>query len=98
MTSSAKNSLNLSQSLQNKIDSIVQAWVEAVCQNDEIEPTQKLTFKGIRNSLPNLLEALVTLLSDSEVDDVGLLVDKSLEHGVLRAKQGYNPEEVAREY
>ena len=97
MFSSAQNSMHLSQSLENKIDPIVQAWIEAVCQNDEIEPTKKLTYKGIRNSIPNLLQALVTLLS-SEADDVGLLVDKSLEHGILRAKQGYDPEEVAREY
>ena len=97
MSSSAPKFMHLSQSLENKIDPIVQAWIEAVCQNDEIEPTRKLTYKGIRNSIPNLLQALVTLLS-SEADDIGLLVDKSLKHGVLRAKQGYNPEEVAREY
>ena len=89
--------MHLSQSLENKIDSIVQSWVEAVCQNDEIEPTKKLTYKSIRNSIPNLLQALVTLLS-SEADDIGLLVEKSLKHGILRAKQGYDPEEVAREY
>ena len=97
MSSSVQNSMRLSQSLQNKIEPIIQSWFEAVCQNDEIEPTQKLTFAGIRNSLPNLLEALVTVLS-SEADDVALLVDKSLKHGILRAKQGYDPEEVAREY
>ena len=97
MPLSAKNSMNLSQSLQNKIDPIVKAWIEAACQDDGIKPTQKLTFDGIRNSIPNLLEALVTLLS-SAADDIELLVDKSLEHGVLRARQGYDPEEVAREY
>lgn len=90
--------LDFSQLLTDKIDTIVEQWVEAVRQDQEIESAQELTYKSLRNSLPRVLEAMATVLSQSEASDIETLVDSSLEHGIVRAEQGFDPAEVAREY
>lgn len=90
--------MDFSQALLNKLDQIVKNWVEAVRQDGAIESTKELTYKAVLNSLPLLLQAIANLLSQPEEQDLQTLVETSLEHGLLRAKQGYNPEEVAREY
>lgn len=84
--------------LSPKIDGIVEDWIKAVYQDEQIETTRELTHKAVRNSLPRVLEAMATMLSQSEVSDVKTLVDASLEHGVVRAEQGFEPSEIAREY
>lgn len=90
--------MEISQALAEKLDDIIQQWIKAVRKDDAIQIAQELTYQGIRDSVPYVLRALVTLLSDTEETDVPLLINKSLEHGLLRAKQGYDAEEVAREY
>jgi len=89
---------DFSQVFRNKIDTIVEGWVEAVRQDEQMETAKELTYKALRDSLPIVLEAIATMLSQSEHNDIKTLVEKSLEHGSLRAKQGYDAEEVAREY
>jgi signal transduction histidine kinase len=84
--------------LSPKIDGIVEDWIQAVYQDEQIETTRELTHKAVRDSLPRVLEAMATMLSQSEVSDVKTLVDASLEHGVVRAEQGFEPSEIAREY
>jgi signal transduction histidine kinase len=84
--------------LSPKIDGIVEDWIKAVYQDEQIETTRELTHKAVRDSLPRVLEAMATMLSQSEVSDVKTLVDASLEHGVVRAEQGFEPSEIAREY
>lgn len=90
--------MDFSQALNNKIDTIVKNWVESVRQDVEIESAKHLTYKAVRDGLPFVLRALVTMLSQSEESDLRTLVEKSLEHGDLRAEQGYDAEEIAREY
>ena len=41
---------------------------------------------------------MTTVLEQSQVSDIESIVQSSLEHGVLRAAQGYTPTEIAREY
>ncbi|MBD1996297.1 HAMP domain-containing histidine kinase [Leptolyngbya sp. FACHB-541] len=84
--------------LTPKIDGIIEDWIKAVYQDEQIETTRELTHKAVRDSLPRVLEAMATMLSQSEVSDVQTLVDASLEHGVVRAAQGFEPSEIAREY
>jgi signal transduction histidine kinase len=84
--------------LSPKIDGIVEDWIKAVYQDEQIETTRELTHKAVRDSLPRVLEAMATMLSQSEVSDVQTLVEASLEHGVVRAAQGFEPSEIAREY
>jgi hypothetical protein len=90
--------MDFSQALYDKIDTIVKDWVEAVRQDVEIESAKELTYQGLRDGIPFVLQALVTMLSKSEESDLRTLVEKSLEHGELRADQGYDAEEIAREY
>lgn len=90
--------MDFSQTLIHKIDAIVDQWVEAVYQDEQIEATKELTFKAVRDSLPKVLTALATVLSESEKSDLQTVVDTSLEHGWLRAEQGFEPAEIAREY
>ena len=89
---------DFSELLAQKTDTIVAQWVEAARQDQKIESNEQLPYLAIRNSLPRLLEAMATTLSESQGDDVQSIVHTSLEHGVLRAEQGYEPTEIAREY
>ncbi|MEG3896073.1 MULTISPECIES: sensor histidine kinase [unclassified Microcoleus] len=90
--------IDFSQALQDKIDIIIQNWIEAVRSDEQIETAKQLTYTSVRDSLPIVLQAIVTMLSQSEESDIGTLVEESLDHGTLRAKQGYEAEEIAREY
>ncbi|MBW4565886.1 MAG: HAMP domain-containing histidine kinase [Mojavia pulchra JT2-VF2] len=90
--------MDFSQTLIEKSDAIIDQWVEAVYQDQQIEATKELTFKAVRDSLPRVLKALATVLSESAKSDLQTVVDASLEHGLLRAEQGFEPTEIAREY
>ncbi|MEG4109287.1 HAMP domain-containing sensor histidine kinase [Microcoleus sp. S13_C5] len=89
---------DFSLALQDRIDIIIQNWIEAVRSDDQLETAKELTYNGVRDSVPMVLQAIVTMLSQSQESDIRTLVEKSLEHGTLRAKQGYDAEEIAREY
>ena len=89
---------DFSQALQDKIDIIVQNWIEAVRADEQIETAKQLTYTSVRDSLPIVLQAIVTMLSQSEESDLRTLIEESLDHGTVRAKQGYDAEEIAREY
>ena len=90
--------IDFSQALQDKIDIITQNWIEAVRGDEEIDTAKQLTYDSVRDSLPIVLQAMVTMLSQSEESDIGTLIEESLDHGSVRAKQGYDAEEIAREY
>lgn len=90
--------MDFSQILREKLDEIVDRWVAAVYQDGNIEATNELTFKSVRDSLPYVLKALATVLSESEANDLQTLVNASLEHGRVRAGQGFEPAEIAQEY
>ena len=89
---------DFSQALQDKIDIIVQNCIEAVRADEQIETAKQLTYTSVRDSLPIVLQAIVTMLSQSEESDLRTLIEESLDHGTVRAKQGYDAEEIAREY
>ncbi|MBD2257226.1 sensor histidine kinase [Pseudanabaena sp. FACHB-2040] len=90
--------MDFSQALLEKSDYIVESWVSAVRQDEQISVTQELTYTAIRNSLPDVLSALGTVLSKSTDNDLHSLVEASLKHGQIRAEQGFEPAEIAREY
>lgn len=90
--------MDFSHALLKKSDAIIEAWVSAVRQDEQIEVTEELTYAATRDSLPRVLDALATVLSESATNDLKSLVDASLEHGRLRADQGFEPVEIAREY
>lgn len=90
--------MDFSRALVEKRDLIIDRWVDTVYQDQQIEATNELSFNAVRDSLPKVLNALATVLSQSQTSDLQTLVSVSLEHGVLRAEQGFEPAEIAREY
>ncbi|ASC69799.1 uncharacterized protein XM38_007280 [Halomicronema hongdechloris C2206] len=89
---------DLGQSLAEKIDQVVENWINSVHQDTEIESTRKLTHQAIRNSLPEVLQELANLLSHHQLHDGERLERRSLYHGSMRAQQGYDTAEIVREY
>lgn len=90
--------MDFSQLLVQKTDTIVSSWIEAVRQDREIESADNLSPTAIQDHLPDVLRAISTVLSQSQASDIQSIVQQSWEHGVLRATQGFEPTEIAREY
>ncbi|WP_445310433.1 sensor histidine kinase [Microcoleus vaginatus] len=90
--------MDYSQVLADKTDTIVQNWIEAVRLDRKIETADALPHSAIENHIPHLLAAMATVLSQYQNSEIKLIIEASLDHGFLRAEQGYNPAEVAREY
>jgi len=90
--------MNFSQLLLEKIDTIAKNWVEAVRRDRQISSADDLPRSAIRDHLPDVLKAMASVLSQSQDSDIESIVQNSLEHGVLRAAQGFAPTEIAREY
>ena len=90
--------MNFSQLLAEKIDAIAKNWVEAVRLDRQISSADDLPHSAIQNHVPDVLMAMATVLSRSQDTDIQSIVQNSLEHGVLRAEQGFAPTEIAREY
>lgn len=63
-----------------------------------IESAHHLTYTAILDSLPKLLDTLESLLLQPTSEDVAALLKTGLVHGALRARQGYDAEEIVREY
>ncbi len=90
--------MDFSQLLLDKTDAILEKWVEAVRQDNHIESDDNLSHSAIENHLSQVLTAMATVLSESKNSEIQLIVKASLHHGVLRAEQGFEPTEIAREY
>lgn len=89
---------DLGQALGKKVELVTAAWIRAVSQDSEIESAKQLAYAAVRDSLPQVLEELASLLSRSEDGDPKELEGKSLHHGFVRAQQGYDTAEMVREY
>lgn len=91
--------LDFSQALAKKTDLIIECWIEQVRQGRQIESALDLSQTALRDAIPKVLGAMGTVLSISPADDdYRTIASASLEHGVCRAKQGYNSAEIAWEY
>lgn len=90
--------IDFSQSLTNNIDTIIQDWVTSVRLDRQIETANHLTRLAIQDHVADLLQAMVTVLSQFQHSNLKPIVEASFQHGFLRAEQGFDPEEVAREY
>jgi signal transduction histidine kinase len=90
--------MDYSQVLADKTDTIVKSWIEAVRQDRKIETADALPHSAIENHIPHLLAAMATVLSQYQNSEIKVIIEASLEHGFLRAEQGYDAAEVAKEY
>lgn len=89
---------DFSQLLIDKTQLILNQWVEAVRQDSSIESADQLPRPAIENHLSHVLSAMATVLSQSQDSKVEPIIKESFHHGILRAEQGFDPAEVAREY
>lgn len=89
---------DLGQALEAKVELVTANWIRAVRQDAEIESAKQLAYQAVRNSLPEVLRELASLLSRCQAGDLEALEGKSLYHGFVRAQQGYDAAEVVREY
>ena len=90
--------INFSEVLVEKTETVIDQWVEAVRQDREIESANDLPRPAIENHLSHVLSAMATVLSHTQESEIQPIVKASLYHGMLRAEQGFDPAEVAREY
>lgn len=89
---------NFTQILRDKKATIVEQWIAVVREDENISTADTLPYSAIRDTLPNIIDAIASLLDPPEGSQEGNLLELALEHGHLRAQQGYEPQEVAREY
>lgn len=90
--------MDIGKVLANKSELIVQEWVEDVQKDKIVTSARNLAYQSVRNSVPLLIEALSSILSQSEESEISLLIEQAIEHGILRAQQGFDAEELMREY
>ena len=91
-------SKDIGKSLLAKTDIIIEGWIAAIREDSNIETSKSLAYKSVRDSIPIVVNALATQLSQSFDSEHQKLEDKSWEHGVVRAEQGYDVAEIVREY
>ncbi len=91
-------SKDLGKTLLARTDTIIESWIEAIRENQNIESSKSLAYKSVRDSIPLVLEALASLLSQSLTNEPQKLENKGLEHGFVRAEQGYDLAEILSEY
>ena len=89
---------DLGKILLAKTNTIIEDWIASIHEDLDVESAKGLTYKSVRNSIPIVLEALASLLSNSLSDRHDKLEDNGLEHGIVRAEQGYDVAEIMREY
>ncbi len=89
---------DLGQALLDKLDDVVDIWVDAVSADVEIDSVKGLTYAAIHNGLPDVLESVATLLTAAFADEEQEVKEDALEHGAVRAEQGFHLSEVIREY
>ncbi|MGB7084046.1 MAG: sensor histidine kinase [Phormidesmis sp.] len=90
--------MDLGQVLALKQDKIIKLWIDKVRSDGDIDSTRGLTYKAILDSLPQLIETITHLLSHITSDDLQALLKEGIDHGAARARQGYDAEEIVREY
>jgi signal transduction histidine kinase len=90
--------LDASQFIADQTETIMERWIEVVRQDRRIESSVDLSDTALGDSLPKLLKAMAGILASPHSDDFKSIAQASLDHGDLRARQGYDAAEIVREY
>ncbi|WP_373530233.1 sensor histidine kinase [Nostoc sp.] len=90
--------MDFSQVLAEKTDTILDRWIAAVRKDKRIESADDLSYTSVKDHIPDVLQAMVTVLAKHQDNDLQSIVIASFEHGAIRAEQGFDPAEIAREY
>ncbi|MGB3298878.1 MAG: HAMP domain-containing sensor histidine kinase [Phormidesmis sp.] len=89
---------DLGKALLSKVDSIIDAWIDEVRHDEALESNRGLTYEAVRDGLPKVLSAVATLLTSAFVNETIELEAHAIEHGEIRAEQGFDVAEVVHEY
>ncbi len=89
---------DLGKALLSKVDDIIEVWIAEVRHDIEIESNRGMTHEAIHNGLPDVLASVATMLTAAFSNEAAELEEGALEHGTVRADQGFDVAEVAREY
>ncbi|MEO8891759.1 MAG: sensor histidine kinase [Coleofasciculaceae cyanobacterium] len=90
--------LNTSQFIAAQTETIMERWMEVVRQDRQVESSVNLSDTALGDSLPKLLKSLAAVLGSPQDQNFQSIVQASLDHGDLRARQGYDAAEIVREY
>ncbi|MCF4967923.1 sensor histidine kinase [Nostoc sp. CMAA1605] len=90
--------MDFSQLLAENTHKIIEKWILKVRNDRHIESADDLSYTAIKNHIPDIFQAMITVLSPSQEGDIKSIVTASWQHGLLRAEQGFDPSEIAREY
>ncbi len=90
--------MDFSQVLAEKTDTIIDKWITAVRKDRRIVSADDLSYTAVKDHIPDVLKAMVTVLSKSQDNEIQSIVTASFQHGAIRAEQGFDPAEIAREY
>jgi signal transduction histidine kinase len=82
--------------LRQRCGRIVELWTAAV--EKYIPDADPLTLKQVRNSIPTVLEKVADALESDRPDDTSVLEEVGTAHGVARAQEDYNIDELLIEY
>lgn len=90
--------LNTSQFIADQTDTIMERWMAIVRNDRQVESSVDLSDTALGDSLPKLLKSLAAVLDSPQDQHFKSIVQASLDHGDLRARQGYDAAEIVREY
>ncbi len=89
---------DLGKALLNKVDEIIDIWVEKVRRDIKIDSNKGMTYEAVHNGLPSVLASVATMLTTAFADEDIELEGDAAAHGAVRAKQGFDIVELVREY
>ncbi len=89
---------DLGKTLADKVDTVIDLWVDKVRQDIEIDSNRDMTYEAVHNGLPGVLASVATLLTAAFADEDVALEEDATEHGSVRAEQGFDIAELIREY
>ena len=95
--------MKIGQILLSKQDDIIQRWTNRVRRDTLIDSSCALSSTETLDSLPDILSAIAQVLiepkaSQTDSDKTIKLIKEALGQGKLRARQGYDAEEIVWEY
>ncbi len=95
--------MSFSQTVLDREDNIIDNWVAQVRSDRAVEGIQQLTYEAVLESLPKLIAAIAYLLQLSEFNkqpsaDIVHSSMRSLQPETSQAAQGYDAEEIVRQY
>jgi signal transduction histidine kinase len=86
----------LAAAVRERCGRIIELWTAAV--ERYVPDADPLTVKQVRNSIPTVLEKVAQALESDRPEDTTVLEEVGTAHGVARAQEHYNIEELLIEY